>query len=123
MNSRKLHFIITFVIISFAVLVRIAFFLESYTDADLYHPQHDAEIKQFWAKAMVTGDYTIPAGEPNPFELWPQPTYPGYPWFMAAHYLLFGIRPVPILVTQFIMGLGTIFLFFFLSYRLLFSTY
>ena len=110
MSKSRIFIICASCILLFSVMLRIGYFSDAIQRPDYTYPQHDAEFKDYWARALVTQNWDIPDGKRDPFELWPYPTYPGYPWFLAANYFLFGIEPAVIIVIQSILGAFTVLL-------------
>ena len=112
-------------LLSLALAVRAAWYTDLRRQPDFTMPLHDAAFKDWWGRAIVTGDYTTPAGQRSPFiENWPLPNPPLYSWFLAALYRLAGTRTdtyYPLIrYTQFAMGLVTVLLLYLLG-RSLFS--
>jgi len=74
-----------------AFVVRAAY-LYAQSDAPAFrHPEVDAAYHDYWARAMVSGDWTPPPGRPDP-EIQPRAYFrpPGYPFFLAAVYRVLG---------------------------------
>jgi 4-amino-4-deoxy-L-arabinose transferase-like glycosyltransferase len=117
MSEQKYIFFFLFLILLFAnIVLRIQYFQEVQERPDILVPPHDAEFKEYWAQAIITGDWSPPRNQRNPFEIHNYPNFPGYPWFMAAHYFLFGINNTAIRVSQMILGILTFCLFFLTAY-------
>lgn len=74
-----------------AAVFRILWFVELQHQPDFTRPLHDAAFKDWWGRAMVTGDYATSSGQRTPFiENWPLPNPPAYSWFLAGLYAVAG---------------------------------
>lgn len=82
-------------------------------------PVLDAELHDYWAHALATGDWTVPKGRHDP-EIRTTPYFrpPGYPFVLAAFDLLTGSDPVGVRIIQFGIGLLTVLLGFLLGRKL-----
>ncbi len=86
---------------------------------DFAHPALDPQFNDYWARAMVTGDWTPPEGYPDPLiRMTPHGRPPGYPYVLAAVYRCFGLSYVTPRVLQMGLGLANVVLMFFLARRL-----
>jgi tetratricopeptide (TPR) repeat protein len=87
---------------------------------DYAAPLADAAFHDYWARALVTGDWTPPAGEPDPqvrTSVYLRP--PGYPWFLAGVYAVSGAAGYDTARgVQFALGLGAVLLTFSLGRRI-----
>ncbi|MBN1866007.1 tetratricopeptide repeat protein [Candidatus Sumerlaeota bacterium] len=99
--------------------VRASYILEYAGTPNFTYPARDALYHDYWARAIVTGDWTPPA--------WPQDPMigsdayfraPGYPWFLAWVYLVTGSSYLGPRIVQVLMGLGNCVLLFLLARRL-----
>lgn len=86
--------------------LRSAYLVELRHTPDFAAPLADAAFHDYWASALVTGDWTPPAGSPDPAirtTAYLRP--PGYPYFLAAVYWIAGPRSY--VAARFVqMGLG-----------------
>jgi tetratricopeptide (TPR) repeat protein len=100
-------------------LVRVSYFADLRNDPLFRRPAFDAELHDYWARALVTGDWKAPPGRNDP-EIRTRPFFrpPGYPYFLAAVYRMTGGDPAATRGVQFLIGLGTCWLGFLLGRRL-----
>jgi len=106
-----------------ACVVRVAWYEDLRRQPDFRAPLHDAAFKDWWGRAIVTGDYSMPEGQRSPFiENWPLPNPPAYSWFLAGLYRLSGERLSVyyewIRYAQCAFGLTTVLLLYALGRRL-----
>lgn len=88
---------------------------------DFASPLADPAFHDYWARALVGGDWTPPAGENDPrIREVPFQRPPGYPYFLAAVYAMTGGSHVGARVAQMALGLANCLLAFLLG-RALFS--
>jgi len=79
-------------------------------------PIADAAFHDYWARALVTGDWTPPEGEPDPrIREVPFLRPPGYPYFLAFLYLLTGSSVDGARIAQMLLGLLSCVLAYFLG--------
>ncbi len=89
---------------------------------DFAKPLADPAFHDYWARALLDGDWTPPAGELDPrIQETPFQRPPGYPYFLALAYGVTGGSPMGARIVQMAMGLVTVVLAFFLG-RALFSS-
>ncbi len=76
----------------------------------------EAALYQDWTKGLLTGDWTPSGGTPDP-HLAEAPFFrpPGYPYFLAGLYSVFGNTPLAARITQMVLGLLSCVLLFFLA--------
>ena len=99
--------------------VRWQYFQELRNAPDFTFPLNDAQFKDYWARALLSGDYAPPPGRNSPFlEGYPLPNPPGYSWFLAGVYACSGGSYAAARGVQFALGLLTVILLFFLGRRL-----
>lgn len=100
-------------------LVRAAYLGDLRNDPLYVKPALDAELHDYWAKALVSGDWTVPPRRHDP-DIPSHPFFrpPGYAYFLAVVYGLTGGDPVTTRWVQFVLGLGTSVLGFLLARRL-----
>ena len=93
-------------IVVIGVLLR-GFYLAEISQApEFTQPIYDPEYNAYWARGLATGDWTVPAGMTDPeIRTTPHGRPPGYPWFLAAVYTLFGVNDYAPRVAQMIIGL------------------
>lgn len=85
---------------------------------DFASPGVDAEFHDYWARAIVTGDWTPPHGSEDPLvHSTPYLRPPGYPYFLAGVYRIFGMGYFAPRVVQMLLGLGSAVLAFLIGRR------
>ena len=106
-------------ILCIGLVIRFYYLTEVIQNPDFCAPLHDAEFKDYWARAILSGDYTPPRNEGNPFmEGHPLPNPPGYPLFLALIYWLTGGSYLAVRWVQICIGLLNIFLVYLLGKNL-----
>ncbi len=123
MNKRIFHInkqiIGILLILLIGLGIRVAYLSDAIQNPDFSAPLHDAEFKDYWARAILSGDYTPPRNEGNPFmEGHPLPNPPGYPLFLALIYWLTGGSYLAVRWVQISIGLFNIFLVYLLGKNL-----
>lgn len=94
------------VILSMAITLRVIYFVEITQEPEFSHPIYDPEYNAYWARSLATGDWTVPAGMPDPeIRTTPHGRPPGYPWFLATIYSLFGVNDYAPRIIQMLIGL------------------
>ena len=93
-------------ILGVGFLLRLTYLLEVARAPDFDAPQFEAQYHDYWARALVTGDWTAPAGVTDP-EIPRRPYFrpPGYPFFLALIYRFTGAGYFWPRVLQMTMGL------------------
>ncbi len=78
-------------ILGVGFLLRLTYLLEVSRAPDFDAPRFEARYHDYWARALVTGDWTVPAGVSDP-EIPRRPYFrpPGYPFFLALVYRFTG---------------------------------
>ncbi len=105
-------------VLAVGALLRLTYLLEVARAPDFDAPQFEAQYHDYWARALVSGDWTPPAGVTDP-EIRERPYFrpPGYPYFLALVYRLAGPGYVWPRVVQMAMGLASCLLVFALARR------
>lgn len=94
-------------IVLVAVLLRCLYLNEASGNPEFSHPIYDPEYNAYWARALATGDWTVPPGIPDPeIRTTPHGRPPGYPWFLTGVYMLFGVNDFAPRIIQ--MGIGVL---------------
>ncbi|GEM_PF-2003710 len=118
-TNPKISFLIflgLLLIIIIGIILRIAYLNELKESPDFYVPLHDAEFKDYWARAIVYGNWIPPRGQGNPFiEGYPLPNPPGYPIFLALIYILSDGDPVAVRWVQIGIGILNILLIYLIA--------
>ena len=97
------------------MLLRAAYLSERVQAPDFRVPLKDAAYHDYWARALVSGDWTPPPGEPDPrIREVPFMRPPGYPYFLAGLYALTGGSYAGAIAGQMLLGLVNVLL----AYRL-----
>lgn len=99
--------------------LRVLYLSEAVQNPDFSAPLHDAEFKDYWARAILSGDYTPPRNEGNPFmEGHPLPNPPGYSLFLALIYWFTGGSYLAVRWVQIFIGLLNVLLVYLLGKKL-----
>ena len=100
-------------ILLLAAAVRLAYFHERALQPDFLHPVSDADFHDYWARALVSGDWTPKPGFPDP-QVPTTPFFrpPGYPYFLAALYRATGSSIRAAVVVQMLLGVLNVWLAF-----------
>ncbi len=119
-NSR-LPLVILAVVLLAGALLRVSYLREIVSAPDFAAPLADAAFHDYWARALLTGDWTPPDGEPDPrIREVPYLRPPGYTFFLAGLYALTGESYLGARILQMALGLGNVVLAFLLA-RAVFS--
>ncbi|MFP4503033.1 MAG: tetratricopeptide repeat protein [Candidatus Hydrogenedentota bacterium] len=106
-------------ILAAGALVRGVYLLEIMGDPAFEHPLYDPQYNDYWARALVTGDWTPPDALNDPeIRNTPHGRPPGYPWFLAAVYYVCGLSYLAPRLVQMGLGLVNALLGFLLGRRL-----
>ncbi len=101
-----------------AALLRAAYLTEASSRADFTRPAVDALFHDYWARALVSGDWNPPPGLPDPrIPSTPFLRPPGYPYFLALVRAVGGPGPWGPCAAQSSLGLASIALAFFFAHR------
>jgi tetratricopeptide (TPR) repeat protein len=113
--SRKEWLILAGILLA-GLLLRLAYLHEIMKAPDFDHPYLDAQDYDYWARALLSGDWTPPSGALDPeIPTTPFLRPPGYPYFLAAVYLITGGSYVGARMVQMFLGLASSLLMFFLA--------
>lgn len=116
---RRRELFILAAILAAGLGLRIGYLCELVHTPDFADPVVDPEYHDYWARALVTGDWTPPphaSGDP----LIPSTPYfrpPGYPYFLAAVYRVGGNSYYAPRIAQMLLGLANCVLAFLLARR------
>ena len=86
--------------------LRTAYLLELRRSPEFTYHAVDAAFHDYWARGLATGDWTVPDGYTDPqirSTAYLRP--PGYPFFLAAVYYVFGTGPWAPRIVQMALGL------------------
>jgi tetratricopeptide (TPR) repeat protein len=94
-------------ILLIGLVLRVGYLRELMQTPDYAAPLADATFHDYWARGLVTGDWTPPAGCTDPhIGTTPYLRPPGYPWFLALVYRVAGpSNYLAIRVVQMALGL------------------
>lgn len=99
-------------------LLRIAYLGDLVHDPLFLHPVLDAELHQYWANALATGDWKVPQNRHDPMiRTTPYFRPPGYPYALSLIDRLTGARALAVRAVQCVMGLASALLAFVLARR------
>lgn len=106
-------------IILTGVLFRTVYLFEVSQDPGFSHPIYDPEYNAYWARSLATGDWTVPEGMTDPeIRTTPHGRPPGYPWFLAAVYAVFGVNDYAPRIIQMLVGVANALLLYAMGKRL-----
>lgn len=105
-------------ILLIGALVRVAYLTEVRERPDFGTPTVDALFNDYWARGLTTGQWTPPAPHQDPL-IGTSPYFrpPGYPYFLASVYRLFGDSPLTPRLAQMLLGLASGLLVFLIGRR------
>ena len=93
------------VIVVVGLLLRCLYLAEVSRTPEFSHPMYDPEYNAYWARGLATGDWEVPLGMTDPeIRTTPHGRPPGYPWFLAAVYTVFGVNEYAPRLVQMIFG-------------------
>lgn len=96
--------------------LRFAYLVEIRQEPNYAHLLYDPQYHDYWARGLVTGDWTLPPGVNDPqIRSVPHGRPPGYPWFLAGVYWLFGVNYTAPRLVQMGFGLFNAVLMFFMG--------
>lgn len=105
-------------ILVLAGILRLLYLVSIQDSPDYNLPTADAAYKDFWARAILTGNATPSPGQPDPqLATTPYVRPPTYPFFMALVYLLTGYSYTALRVIQMALGILSCWLFYRLGRR------
>ncbi|MBP6876285.1 MAG: tetratricopeptide repeat protein [Candidatus Eisenbacteria bacterium] len=108
------------VIVLAGVLLRVSYLSEFQREPVFHTPISDAAFHDYWARGIVSGNWAVAEGEPDPRI--PQVPFlrpPGYAYFLAGIYKVFGADPHSARVFQMVLGLVNVVLAFLLGRAIL----
>lgn len=119
LTAKRAQWFLLVAILIFGLAIRLAYLSSSVHAPDFNSPVLDPQLNDYWARALVTGDWTPPPHADDPeIRTTPYGRPPGYPWLLAGMYWISdGSYLVPRLV-QVCVGLLNLLLVFFLGKRM-----
>jgi len=108
--------LILVIILVAGLCLRALYLAEIAREPTFSHPLYDPQYNDYWARGLVTGDWTLPPDVNDPeIRTTPHGRPPGYPWFLAAVYSVFGVNDWSPRLVQTALGLGSGVLIFLLG--------
>jgi 4-amino-4-deoxy-L-arabinose transferase-like glycosyltransferase len=103
-------------ILLFGLVLRSVYLTEIESSPAFRYPAFDAEFHDYWARSLVSGDWSEPQFHDDP-RIHETPFFrpPGYPYFLAGVYALTGNSHLAARVVQMLMGLASCVLAFLLG--------
>ncbi len=99
-----------------ALGIRMAWLAEYSAGPEYRHPLYDPEYNAYWARGLVLNDWTVPDGVNDPeIRTTPYGRPPGYPFFLAGVYTLFGVNDWSPRLVQTVLGLANVLLLYALA--------
>ncbi len=98
------------------LLLRAAFLFSIWHAPDFASPVLDPQLNDYWARAIVTGDWSPPAHADDPeIRTTPYGRPPGYPYFLAVVYRFLGLNYGAPRIVQMALGLANLLLLYLLG--------
>ncbi len=108
-------------VLALALGVRMMWLAEYSSGPEYRHPLYDPEYNAYWARGLALHEWTAPDGVNDPeIRTTPYGRPPGYPFFLAGVYALFGVNDWAPRAVQTVIGLVNVLLLFSLA-RILFG--
>jgi len=116
LTAEHTHWLLLTAILALGLALRLTYLSSNVHAPDFNSPVLDPQLNDYWARALVTGDWTPPPHAEDPeIRTTPYGRPPGYPWLLAVMYWISdGSYLVPRLV-QVCIGLVNILLVFLLK--------
>lgn len=112
-------FLLPAAIVVFGLLLRLLYLYFNVHAPDFASPLLDPQLNDYWARALITGDWTPPPHADNPeIATTPYGRPPAYPWLLAVIYFLFRGSYLAPRCIQIAIGLANILLVYLLGKRL-----
>jgi 4-amino-4-deoxy-L-arabinose transferase-like glycosyltransferase len=116
--KRSTEIIILAAILVLGAGLRGLYLAEIVKQPDFANPGIDASYHDYWARALITGDWSKPKLYPDPMiESTPYFRAPGYPYFLALVYAVSGSSYLWARLAQMLLGLASVLLAFKLGKR------
>jgi len=106
-------------ILVIGALLRLWYLSQIVNAPDFRAPQQDPAVFDWYARALTTGDWTVPAGENDP-EIRTTPYFrpPGHAYYMAAIYFVTNGSYLAVRIINMLLGMAAILLIYRLGKRL-----
>ncbi len=99
-----------------ALALRLAYLREIVASPTFTYAVYDPQYNDYWARGLVTDDWTVPEGVNDPeIRTTPYGRPPGYPFFLALVYRVFGLNYLAPRLVQMYLGLISAVLLFVLA--------
>jgi len=99
-----------------ALGLRLAYLWEIVASPTFTYAVYDPQYNDYWARGLVTGDWAVPEGVNDPeIRTTPYGRPPGYPFFLALVYHIFGLNYLAPRLVQIYLGLISAVLLFALA--------
>ncbi len=103
-------------ILAVGLLLRVIYLFSVMHAPDFASPVLDPQLNDYWARALVTGNWSPPAHADDPkIQTTPYGRPPGYPYFLAAVYRVLGLGYGAPRVVQTLLGLANLLLLYLLG--------
>ena len=123
MSSLNREKIILITILGVGLVLRLLYLFELPQSPDFRYPLLDHMYHDYWARLVAFGDTTLPVGAADPLlDSNPYLRPPGYPFFLAGIYSVFGTNSYIPRIIQMLLGLSSAFLIYVLSRKWFGST-
>jgi 4-amino-4-deoxy-L-arabinose transferase-like glycosyltransferase len=111
--------VVLLAILAVGLVLRAGYLVELTGLPDFDQPLVDSHYHDYWARAIVAGEWAPPQHEPDP-QIATNPYFrpPGYPYFLSGIYTVFGAGYLASRVLQMLLGLLSVVLVFALARRL-----
>ncbi len=117
--DNKRFLIALFCLVALGGILRFAYFEHAAEQPDFVAPGLDPQLNDYWARALVTDEWTPPVHRDDPeIRQTPYGRPPGYPFMLAAMYRLGGLSYWTPRILQGILGLINVLLLVLLSIRI-----
>ncbi len=118
LREKKWIWVLLTLILLLGGALRVIYLSEIKGEPDFAYPTIDASYHDYWARGLATGVWTVPEGRDDP-QIYRYPFYrpPGYAYFLASIYWVFGGSYLWPRVAQMAFGLAAAALAFLFSRR------
>ena len=104
------------VILAAGLLLRVGYLFSIWHAPDFASPVLDPQLNDYWARAIVTGNWAPPAHADDPeIATTPYGRPPGYPYFLAVVYRFLGLHYGAPRLVQTVLGMVNLLLLYFLG--------
>lgn len=118
-TTKRHAYLVPAIVLVVAAALRVAYLAEIVHEPGFSHPIYDPEYNEHWAQGIATGDWTPPQGVNDPeIRTTPHGRPPGYPWFLSAIYIVFGVNDYAPRLVQMLLGVLNALLLYLLGKRL-----